>query len=90
MKKILINLLKYYYCIMDPETPKKYKRIIIGSIIYFLFPLDMIPDLMGPGGYTDDIAVLIITLAALRKYCKDIHKKRAESLLSGRKEKKRK
>lgn len=34
--------------------------IILLAIIYFFFPFDFIPDVLGIIGYTDDLAVAII------------------------------
>ncbi|MDH5248374.1 MAG: YkvA family protein [Cyclobacteriaceae bacterium] len=38
--------------------PWKSMLIILGSIIYFINPLDMIPDLIPIAGLTDDFAIL--------------------------------
>lgn len=38
------------------------KTLIIGSIIYFVTPIDAIPDLLPVGGYVDDVAVITYTL----------------------------
>jgi uncharacterized membrane protein YkvA (DUF1232 family) len=42
---------------------------LAAGILYALFPLDLIPDLLGPLGWVDDIGVLVISfLFALRSY----------------------
>ena len=34
----------------------------IAAVIYSIFPIDIIPDILGPIGWVDDIAVWFITL----------------------------
>ncbi len=42
---------------------------LAAGILYALFPLDLIPDLLGPVGWVDDIGVLIVSFVfALRSY----------------------
>ncbi len=41
------------------DIPWKSMLIILGSIIYFINPLDMIPDLIPVAGLTDDFAILL-------------------------------
>ena len=36
--------------------------LLIAAIIYVLSPIDIIPDFLGPLGYSDDALVLILTL----------------------------
>jgi uncharacterized membrane protein YkvA (DUF1232 family) len=40
------------------EIPWKAFLTVLASLIYFLNPLDLIPDWLGPIGLTDDFAVL--------------------------------
>ena len=35
---------------------------LIAGIIYAIFPLDLIPDFLGPIGWVDDIGILFMTL----------------------------
>jgi len=42
---------------------------LVAGLVYTLFPLDLIPDLLGPLGWVDDIGVLSLAfLTALRSY----------------------
>jgi uncharacterized membrane protein YkvA (DUF1232 family) len=34
---------------------------LIAGIIYTISPIDLIPDLLGPVGWVDDLAALIVT-----------------------------
>lgn len=47
----------------DPDVPKKYKAKISAAIIYFISPVDLIPEaLLGPAGFIDDIALAAYVL----------------------------
>lgn len=56
---LLFNLLK------SDEINLKEKAMIIGSLGYFILPVDLIPDALVGGGYTDDLAALMATLTGL-------------------------
>jgi uncharacterized membrane protein YkvA (DUF1232 family) len=44
--------------VIDPEVPAADKAKLAGAIVYFMFPVDLLPEaLIGPLGYADDIAV---------------------------------
>lgn len=52
--------------VMDEEVLVADKAKLAGAIIYFISPLDIIPEgLIGPLGYTDDIAVAAYVLNAI-------------------------
>ena len=57
-----------YYLYRSPATPTKAKWIIAGALIYFLSPIDSIPDILVPLGFTDDIAVLALAYAQIKAY----------------------
>jgi len=52
----------------SPAAPTKAKWIIAGALIYFLSPIDSIPDILVPLGFTDDIAVLALAYAQIKAY----------------------
>ena len=89
-EKLAKFILTYYYCLKDSKTPSKEKKIIIGSLIYLLFPLDIIPDLIGPLGYTDDLGILALALFSLSRYCTEEHKIKADNFIRNYKDKRRK
>ena len=41
------------------------KSIILGALGYFIFPIDAIPDVLVPLGYTDDLGVLAAAVTAV-------------------------
>ena len=65
---VLANALYLYYAVQNEHTPKWAKRVIYGALGYFIFPLDMIPDLAPLIGYTDDASVLAAAIATVAFY----------------------
>lgn len=65
---VLEKALYLYYAALSDNTPKWAKRVIYGALGYFIFPLDMIPDLAPLVGYTDDASVLAAALATVAFY----------------------
>ena len=57
--------------------PKRAKMIIVGALVYFLSPIDSIPDLLGPLGFSDDIAVITLVYSQMKTYLTEDIKERA-------------
>lgn len=57
-----------YYAYTRRETPLWAKNIILGSIAYFISPIDAIPDLTPFLGYTDDWGILSFGLVTIAAY----------------------
>ena len=79
-KKVIETALVLYYCLIDSDTPMWAKTVIIGALGYFISPIDAIPDFL-PGGYTDDIGVLLGALAAIGSSIKGQHWEMAKEQL---------
>lgn len=56
---VLGRLIKAYALGQYKEVPWKTILLIVAAIIYFLNPLDLVPDLIPLTGLTDDFAVLV-------------------------------
>ena len=76
-REVLEKAITLYYCLQDPDTPAWAKSIIVGALGYFIFPLDAIPDITPVVGYSDDLGVLAMALAAVAIHIKDEHKQQA-------------
>ncbi len=63
---------------IDTRTPVEIKAMIAGALMYFVSPLDVIPDILGPAGFVDDAAVIASTLAAVSIHITDDHRRKAE------------
>jgi len=56
-----------YQLMTSEQVPTSYKVFLIAALLYFLSPLDSIPDVLPGLGYVDDVAVLAAAVAAIRK-----------------------
>ena len=80
--KPLYAALILYYAI--PKVSLTDKAIIWGSLGYFIFPIDVIPDFIPIIGYMDDIAVLMWAFYKIKSNAKNIDnevKEKAKSTL---------
>lgn len=63
--KVVYAALILYYALMDKEVPLRDKVIVVGALGYFIAPFDIIPDFLGPFGYSDDLTALIFALKTI-------------------------
>ena len=63
----LINLLRDWVTGRYVEVPIETILLVIAAIIYFISPIDIIPDFLGPFGFTDDAAVICFVVRAIKK-----------------------
>ncbi len=73
--------LSMYYAMKDNNTPSWAKMSIAFALLYFVFPLDLIPDVFGPIGYADDAAVIAAVFKVVQLYLTDEHREKAQKLL---------
>jgi uncharacterized membrane protein YkvA (DUF1232 family) len=74
--KVVYSALLLFYAYKRKDTPSWAKNIILGTLGYFLSPIDAIPDLSPIIGYTDDIGVLSFGLVTIAAYVNtDVRKK---------------
>jgi len=78
---VIAKALVLYYCLKDPDTPAWARRIIMGALAYFVFPVDAIPDIVPFAGFGDDLGVLIGAIAMVLTHIKPEHRFRAEEKL---------
>lgn len=62
--ELIRNVLILYYAL--PEASATDKAIIIGAIGYFICPIDAIPDVLGPLGFSDDATVIAAAVGKVR------------------------
>lgn len=70
-QKTVYTALLLYHAYRRKETPLWAKNIVLGTLGYFLTPIDAIPDLTPFIGYTDDIGVLSFGLVTIAAYVND-------------------
>lgn len=73
-----------WFCARDPATPARVKAILLGALAYFVLPFDAVPDVLAGLGFTDDLAVIVAAIRAVRPHVTDAHRAQArEALTSG-------
>lgn len=65
--RTLMRMLMAYINGTYREIPWKSLVMIIGSLIYFLMPLDIIPDFIPLGGFADDISLIFLVFATINE-----------------------
>lgn len=76
------ELVASYYCALDPKTPRRVRATLLAALAYFVLPFDFVPDLLVGIGFTDDVAVLMAALAAVRHHITPAHYRAAQDALS--------
>lgn len=64
----IYHALLLYFTLQSPNTPAWCKTVVLGSLGYFISLIDGIPDLTPFLGYTDDVALMAATIAAISTY----------------------
>ncbi len=62
-----------YFTWQDPRTPRRARWALVSALIYLLSPIDAIPDML-PGGFTDDIGVLLTAMTVAGTVGREHHK----------------
>ncbi|MFW6027243.1 MAG: YkvA family protein [bacterium] len=75
------ELLAAYFCAIDPATPNRVRGILLAALVYFIVPMDLIPDIILSLGFTDDATVLTAALAIVGSHITDTHRKQAADAL---------
>ena len=77
----LEEVLTAHYCAFDRKTPLYVKVVLIGAMIYFVVPDDVIPDSLSLIGLADDAAVLTLAFKAVSSHIKPEHREAARRTL---------
>jgi len=70
-----------FYTLKKTTTPRWAKATIIGSLGYFISPLDAIPDMIPIAGYSDDLGVLALAIGAVVMFIGDEEKQKSKEKL---------
>ncbi len=70
-----------YFCVLDPETPKGVKALLLAALAYFVLPFDILPTLFLALGLASDAAVVVGTVRMVSRHIKPIHYQRARAAL---------
>ena len=77
----LEDALTAHYCAFDRLTPLYVKAVLVGAIVYFVVPDDLIPDYIPVIGYADDAAVLAAAFKLVSSHIKPEHRHAAQRML---------
>lgn len=78
----LEEVLTAHYCAFDRQTPVYVKAVLVGAIVYFVVPGDLIPDYIPVIGYADDAAVIAGALKIMSSHIKPEHREAARRMLA--------
>ncbi len=73
----LEDVLTAHYCAFDRHTPVHVKAVLVGAIVYFVMPDDLVPDYIPIIGYADDAAVLGMAIKMMSSHIKPEHREAA-------------
>lgn len=71
-----------YFCALDEKTPMRVRMTLMAALAYFVLPFDVVPDMLVGIGFTDDIAVLMAALTAVRSHITQAHRIAAHDALN--------
>ena len=76
------QLLTAHYCAFDRNTPLYVKVVLVGAIVYFVVPDDLIASYVPLIRYADDAAVLAAAIKAVSSHIRPEHKEAARRTLA--------
>lgn len=65
--RTMLRMLRAYISGEYRQIPWKSLLMIIGSLIYFMMPLDLIPDFIPVTGFADDISIIFLVFNAINE-----------------------
>lgn len=65
--KILVRMMRAYAQGSYKEIPWRTMLVLLAAIIYFLMPLDLIPDFIPVSGFIDDFTVVMLVSGAFQQ-----------------------
>lgn len=65
---VIYPVMILFYLFKDQNVPVSAKSIIAAALAYFIFPADSIPDVTPIIGFSDDLGILLMSIAQLAKY----------------------
>lgn len=78
---VIEKAITLYVILTDSKTPGWARALVLAALVYFINPLDAIPDVLPLLGYTDDIALMAFTLEWLSSLITPDTKQRAKELM---------
>ena len=76
----LEDALTAHYCAFDRNTPLYVKAVLVGAIVYFAVPDDLVPDTLL--GFADEAAILGAAFKLVSSHIKPEHRQAAQEALA--------
>jgi uncharacterized membrane protein YkvA (DUF1232 family) len=76
----LEEVLTAHYCAFDRHTPLYVKIVLVGAIVYFVVPDDLLPNSLL--GFADEAAVLAAAFKVVSTHVKPEHREAARRMLA--------
>ncbi|MEM9255443.1 MAG: DUF1232 domain-containing protein [Pseudomonadota bacterium] len=70
-QEVVEKALLLFYAAQREQAPAWAKATIAGALGYFILPTDLVADLIPAVGYSDDLGVLALAIAAVATYIND-------------------
>lgn len=65
--RTMLRMLRAYISGEYREIPWKSLLMIVGSLLYFMMPLDLIPDFIPITGLADDISIILLVFTSINE-----------------------
>ena len=79
--ELTYKVLQLWYVLQKTEVPYTIKATIVGALMYFILPVDSIPDFL-PGGFVDDMAAIAFALSMATLYVdEEVNEKARKKLI---------
>lgn len=76
-EELTFNALVLFYALQKNTVPRWAKVTIIGALVYFISPIDAIPDMLIPLGFSDDLGVILSAIGLVAREIDDVVKEQA-------------
>ena len=80
--QFLENVLTAHYCAFDRHTPVHVKAVLVGALVYFVMPDDLVPDYLPIIGLADDAAVFGLAIKLMSSHIKPEHREAARRMVA--------
>ena len=71
--RVIIRIIKAYANGSYREMPWKSLLALVGGVVYFLMPVDLIPDFIPFTGFLDDFTIIMLLSGAFQQDIEDFH-----------------
>ncbi len=75
--RLVADILALFRFMTDPDVHWAKKALAVGALLYFIIPVDSIPDVAPFVGYLDDLGVITLVVAYLGKQLKSYYAEEA-------------